>query len=152
MSRILCVKSVHIRSCSDPPFSRTFPHSDWIRRDTPYLSVFSANTQKCGKNADQRNSKYGYFLRSDAFSGMSRKLEKTASWKWNAKQNADCTWTESAKLRVLRALLPSCDLRALVPYVPRALRALVRYTFRIICPILPHVPHVVRVLVLHVRL
>ena len=152
MSRIHCVKSVHIRSCSDPRFSRTFPHSDWIRRDTPYLSVLSANAEKCGKNADQRNSKYGYFLRRDAFSGMSRRLEKTASWKWNAKQNSDCTWTESAKLRVLRALLSCCDLRALVPYVLRALRALVRYTFRIICTLLPHVPHVARALVFHVRL
>ena len=25
-----------------------FPHSDWIRGDTPYLSVFSSNTEKCG--------------------------------------------------------------------------------------------------------
>ena len=25
-----------------------FPHSDWIRRDTPYLSVFSPNGRKCG--------------------------------------------------------------------------------------------------------
>ena len=25
-----------------------FPHSDWIRRDTPYLSVFSPNAGKCG--------------------------------------------------------------------------------------------------------
>ena len=27
---------------------RIFPHSDWIRRDTPYLSVFSPNAGKCG--------------------------------------------------------------------------------------------------------
>ena len=25
-----------------------FQHSDWIRRDTPYLSVFSPNARKCG--------------------------------------------------------------------------------------------------------
>ena len=25
-----------------------FPHSDWTRRDTPYLSVFSPNAGKCG--------------------------------------------------------------------------------------------------------
>ena len=25
---------------------RIFPHSDWIRRDTPYLSVFSPNPEK----------------------------------------------------------------------------------------------------------
>ena len=41
-----------------------FPHSDWIRRDTPYLSEFSPNVGKCGKNADQNTSKYGLFLRS----------------------------------------------------------------------------------------
>ena len=27
---------------------RFFPHSDWIRRDTPYLSVFSPNAEKYG--------------------------------------------------------------------------------------------------------
>ena len=40
---------------------RIFPHSDWIRRDTQYLSVFSP---KAG-NKDQKNSEYGYFSRSD---------------------------------------------------------------------------------------
>ena len=29
----------------------------------PYLSVFSPNAGKCGKNADQNNSEYGHFLR-----------------------------------------------------------------------------------------
>ena len=41
-----------------------FPHSDWIRRDTPHLTVFSPITGKCEKNADQNNSEYGHFLRS----------------------------------------------------------------------------------------
>ena len=27
---------------------RIFSHSDWIRRDTDYLSVFSPNAEKCG--------------------------------------------------------------------------------------------------------
>ena len=27
---------------------RIFPHSDWVRRDTEYLSVFSRNTEKYG--------------------------------------------------------------------------------------------------------
>ena len=58
------VKRVHIWSYSGPHFSRIFPHLDWIRRDTPYLSVFSSNAGKCGKNADQNNSEYGHFLRS----------------------------------------------------------------------------------------
>ena len=59
------VKKIHIRSYSGPHFSHIFPHSDWIRRDTPYLSVFSPNSGKCGKNGDQNNSEYGLFLRSE---------------------------------------------------------------------------------------
>ena len=51
-------QSVCIRSYSGPYFSRIFPHSDWIRRDT------SPNVGKYGKNADQNNSEYGQFLRS----------------------------------------------------------------------------------------
>ena len=42
-----------------------FSRSDWIRGDTPYLSVFSPNAGKCGKNADQNSSEYGVFLYSD---------------------------------------------------------------------------------------
>ena len=48
-----CVKSILIRSYSGPHFSRIFPHSNWIQRDTLYLSVFSSNVGKFGKNADQ---------------------------------------------------------------------------------------------------
>ena len=58
------VKRVRIRSYSSPHFSHIFPHSDWIRGDTPYLSIFSPNAGKSGKNADQNNSEYGLFLRS----------------------------------------------------------------------------------------
>ena len=28
------------------------------------LSIYSPNAEKCGKNSDQNNSKYGHFLRS----------------------------------------------------------------------------------------
>ena len=56
-----CVKSGRIRSYSGPRFSRIFPHSDWIRRDTEYLSVFSPNVRKCEKNADQNKAEYGHF-------------------------------------------------------------------------------------------
>ena len=35
-----------------------FPHSDWIRRDTSYLV-------RMRENADQNNSEYGHFLRSE---------------------------------------------------------------------------------------
>ena len=30
-----------------------FPHSDWIRRNTPYLFVFSPNAGKCGPEKTQ---------------------------------------------------------------------------------------------------
>ena len=59
---IHCVKRVHIRSYSGPHFSHIFPHSDWIRRDTEYLSIFSPNAGKCGKNVDQNNSEYFHFV------------------------------------------------------------------------------------------
>ena len=42
--------------------TKRYPHLDRIRRDTPYLSVFSPNSGKCGKNADQNNSEYGHFF------------------------------------------------------------------------------------------
>ena len=57
-NRKYCVKSVRIRSYSGLHFSHSFLHLDWIRRDTKYLSVFSPNAGKCGKNADQNNSEY----------------------------------------------------------------------------------------------
>ena len=57
-----CIKSVCIRSYSGPHFSCIFLHSDRIRRDTEYLSIFSPNVGKCRKNADQNNSEYRHFL------------------------------------------------------------------------------------------
>ena len=50
-----CVKSIYIRRI------RIFPHSNWTRRDSPYLSVLSPNA----RNADQNNSEYGYFSRCE---------------------------------------------------------------------------------------
>ena len=41
---------------------RIFPHSDWIRRNTPYLSV----SVRMRENADQNNSEHGHFLRSNS--------------------------------------------------------------------------------------
>ena len=58
------VKSFRIQSYSGPHFSCIFLDSDWLRRDTQHLSVFSPNAEKCEKNADQNNSEYGHFLRS----------------------------------------------------------------------------------------
>ena len=43
---------------------RIFPHSEWIPRDTEYLSVFSPNA----RNTDQKNSEYWHFSRSETFS------------------------------------------------------------------------------------
>ena len=40
-----------------------FPHSDRIRRGTPYLSVLSQMQENKGQN----NSEYGHFLRSDSW-------------------------------------------------------------------------------------
>ena len=60
-----CVKRVRIRSYSGPHFFRIFPNSECIRRVTLYLSVFSLNAGKSGKNADQNNSEYELFFRRD---------------------------------------------------------------------------------------
>ena len=51
------VKKVQIRVT----LVRVFLHSDWIGRDTEYLSLLSPNVG----NADQNNSEYGHFTRSD---------------------------------------------------------------------------------------
>ena len=51
-----CVKRVRIRSYTGPHFPRIFLHSNCIRRDTEYLSIFSTNVGKSRKNADQNNS------------------------------------------------------------------------------------------------
>ena len=50
------VKNVRIRRYPGPHFSRIFPQSNWMRKDTGYLSVFSSNARKCGKNAGHNNS------------------------------------------------------------------------------------------------
>ena len=51
-----CAKSVHIRSF----LVLIFPYSDWIRRDTEYLSVCRPNGGKYGP----KNSKYRHSSRS----------------------------------------------------------------------------------------
>ena len=45
-------------------FVRIFPAFRLNAGRYSYLSVFSPNAGKCGKNVDQNNSKYGHFLRS----------------------------------------------------------------------------------------
>ena len=94
-------------------WSAFFPHSDWIRREMEYLSVFSPNAGKCGKirtrktantntfyalvtlrtqsecgkfgkNADQNNSEYGQFLRKGYLSVFTPNTGKCGK---NADQN-----------------------------------------------------------------
>ena len=62
---------------------RIFPHSEWIRRDTPYLSV---PVQIC-EDTNQKNSEYGHLSRSDKGS------RKTLSYiaKFGAKHNTNST-------------------------------------------------------------
>ena len=55
--------SVRIRENTGKMRTRITPNMD-----TLYLSVFSPNAGKCGKNADQNNSEYGHFLRSEQVS------------------------------------------------------------------------------------
>ena len=40
-----------------------------LNSETKYLSVFSPNAGKCGKNADQNNYENGHFLRSAILAG-----------------------------------------------------------------------------------
>ena len=60
------VKSVRIRSYSGPHLSRIFLHF------TPYLSLFSTNAGKCGKNADQNNSEYELFFTGEISISMKK--------------------------------------------------------------------------------
>ena len=54
-----CVKITCIRNYS----GSIFPHLDWIRRNTPY-SPYSVRMRE---NADQNNSEYQNFLRSELY-------------------------------------------------------------------------------------
>ena len=53
-----CVKSVQIRSFF---LVHIFPHSDWIRRETEYLSSFSPNA---GKYGPEKSPVFWHFSRS----------------------------------------------------------------------------------------
>ena len=67
---------------------RIFPHLDWIRRDTQYLSVLSPNVGKCRPD----NSEYGHFLRSAISIIIS------------------CTWTNKKIVWELKSLLELAQL------------------------------------------
>ena len=76
---------------------RIFLHSDWIRRDTEYLFVFSPNAGKCGPNrnafcAEWHSAKFSCEGRwgggiSGSFDGMVNESEKNIwrneGWEYN---------------------------------------------------------------------
>ena len=76
-----CVKNVCIGSYSGLHFFCIFPHLAWIRRDSPHLFVFSPKVGKCRKNADQNNSEYRHFLRTDVRKSLLKKLVKASQKK-----------------------------------------------------------------------
>ena len=49
-------------------------------RNTPYLSVFSLDAGKSGKNADQNNSEYGLFLPCGNWRKFWVNLDKITKW------------------------------------------------------------------------
>ena len=57
-----CVKRFRIRSYSGPHSSQIFPHLDWIRRDTEYLSVFSPNAGKYGPEKLRILTRFTYWM------------------------------------------------------------------------------------------
>ena len=67
--------SVRIRENTGKMRTRITPNTD-----TLCLSVFSPNAGKCGKNADQNNSEYGHFLRSEQVSSR-QVFVKSQRWK-----------------------------------------------------------------------
>ena len=44
-----------------------------------YISIFSPNAGKCGKNADQNNSEYGHILCSDDTFYKTKEFESTTT-------------------------------------------------------------------------
>ena len=97
-----CVKSVRIRSYSGPHFSRISRHSDWIRKDTKYLSVLNPNAGKWWKNADQNNSKYGHISGSvrliSEFKWVLKASFNDYSCSDNYSSSLSCVWKLSFRL------------------------------------------------------
>ena len=54
---------------------RIFPHTNWMRKDAKYLSVFSPNA---GKNGPEKNSEYRHISVCELKSSLMRQLCKTA--------------------------------------------------------------------------
>ena len=60
--------------------ARIFPHSDWLRRDTEYLSVFSPNVGKCVQEWLQIRALFTQFLLQDVTYGLLKSRKKNI---WN---------------------------------------------------------------------
>ena len=96
------VKRVCIRSYSGPHFSQIFTHSDWIRRDTSYLSVFSQSAGKSGKIADQNNSEYELFLRSEWYLSLIPPLtSRFTNYLFHPRGYLLCMQLESFKMKII---------------------------------------------------
>ena len=65
-----------------------FLHSDWIRRDTKYLFVFSPNAERM----DQKNSEYGHFSWIELRLRLGWRYMLTLLITLPVKQNAMLTW------------------------------------------------------------
>ena len=81
-----CIKRARIRSSSGPHSSHIFPHSDWIRRDTEYFSVFSWMRENAGKmrtritpNTDSFHAVYCFILRLTELSLIQWEMWETCS-------------------------------------------------------------------------
>ena len=96
------------------------------------------------KNTNQNYSEYLHFLGSDIYAedhedSKKLKVEKRMPNRLQIIHEQSLLKYESYVLSCPLVLWCSCTLRALVPYTPR-----------VICTLLPHVPHVLRAPVLHV--
>ena len=77
-------------NCPNAEFSlvRIFPHSDWIQRDTEYLSVFSPNAEKYRPEKTPLNTeRYGVSLRIQSECGEIQTRKKSVSGHFSRSEN-----------------------------------------------------------------
>ena len=116
------MKSVQIQFFLDC----TFPHSDWVLGDTPYLSVFIPNAGKYGQEkTPYLDTSHAILFRFSNVSDYKVSLVLICCWikwkKWKESYNlllwkksfkAIMKWVlliiEWAKFRMSRAIVPSC--------------------------------------------
>ena len=76
-----------------------FPHSDWIRRDTEHLSVFSPNVGKCGPEYLQKWTLFMYLIcklsaQNQNFTDIYVKLRNQLRKKWVLKHIEEVRFLE----------------------------------------------------------